>query len=325
MTDETLERLVRDGLAWRDPGRPPGSLGDRVRADRLDSGAARPWQPWATRAGAVTAAATASFVIALIGWLAVLERRTTGSVGQGPLPQPVPFDPTATGSGMFEPTGNLVVLVAFVAVVALAVAGLRSRRPVVRWSILAVAGLLGVVVANLVNGTFVGWTDGATAYGRGYVANTGPEDPQQQDDGTIPRFVVGPNGILTFGLDVHNLAPVPITIVGLVRDSRQMAWGQVTAVGLLRDDNVVDLTDPAASRPFEPVHVEPGASVFLIVAGKASPCSLDRDTFNDPASAGASFGTIDVAYEILGVQRVSTVNMPFSPQLPMDGACLTRS
>ena len=328
MTDESgspdLESRLRSTLAARDPGAPPVALAARIRSDRQAS-------PGVVRGalgrviGIAAAVAATALGIAVIAAVTVRRPMDTapspGSVGASVAP---PFDPTADGSGIVaggNESGPVVLLIVVVAVLALVAWSMVGRR----WlRLLPLALAVGAVVAglNLINDDYVRWTEGSWQYGLGFVET--PDDPLADPTPRTPLFVVPPNGVLTFGLDVHNVAPVPITILGLAEDPRSMAWGHVSALGLLDDPDNHSMDEPSHTRAFAPTTVVPGDRLFLIVAGRASACAVDRPNTGSVGEAGASFGQIDVVYEILGVRRTTTVSLPFSPQLPMDAACLSR-
>lgn len=275
----------------------------------------------ATRLGGLVAAG----LVVIISIAVLRQHADPTPIGAGARLAPdqlaAPFDPTVNGAGIVSRPDDIdVILAMIVATVVGAGAILRIRRTA-RLLILGVIAVAALGVIVLARYDFVGWTDGSWAFGVGYASSRQGPGAGHADE--IATYVVPPNGVLTFGLDVHNRAQVPITIIGLAANEHNAAWGDVTAVGLLRDPNVVDLADPANTRPFAPTEVPAGAPVFLIVAGRATACALGRANTADLSQAGATIASIDVVYEIAGIRRLTTVHLPFTIEIPMDASCMS--
>lgn len=320
MTDDAFERDLRAMLAARDPGPAHARLEAEVRA-RLASDLARRRWPAAIRWG-IGAAALVS-VTALVVALGTV--RWSGLIDGGALPSPFPpFDPGAAGAGVVErpsgfPTSLLVTLAIVVVAVTARWVGGRWRRPVA----VVLAALVGLGAFGIGTADFVEFDQGGWQYGLGFIADDPTPDDAAHDPGLLVQatFQVAPGGILTFGFDVHNRGTLPITIVGFTPQTG-MAWGEVSAIGLVRNPDAYDIRDLATTRVFVPTQVSPDQRLFVVVAGRASTCALAPGRPPDPNGAGASFGSVEVVYEILGVRRVSTVQLPFSGWLPMNGTCM---
>jgi len=325
MTDAT-EMQIRAALQERDPGPPPGSLAERIRTDRAGTQALSTWSARTAHWATPIAGLAAIVAFAVIGATIWTQRGQSGTVGAPPAPVPAAppvFDPTANGAGIVErPTDLLIwVVVAAIAVIA-TVLIVVARRRVIRAVVLVGAAAVALWMVNALSQPLVDWTQGAWQYGQGWVPPTpGAAPPDAQAGQERARFVVGPNGVFTVGLDVHNLAPLPVTIVGVSRPPAEEFWGHWSAVGLARDPNAVDIPTPAKTRAFEPVEVRPGESVFLVLAGRAGPCALAQVPADGQDLATATVGTVDVVYEIAGIRSLSTVTMPFAVELPVAQSC----
>jgi hypothetical protein len=322
MTDPAVERDLGAILAARDPGAPPDRLEAVVRERIAADGTRRLW-PAALRWGMGTVAlvAIAALVVALgsARWSGLMDP------GVGATPSPVAaFDPTANGAGIVERPGDVPtsLLVAAALVAAAAIAARRVAGRWVRSGLILLAGVGALVAYGIGTAPFVDFHDGVFQYGAGWVETPIGQSDESDLPGGRQRFEVGPDGILTFGFDLHNRGPVSLTVVGLTPQVG-MAWGAFSAVGLARNPDVVDIRDPATTRAFVPTEVGPDQRLFLLVAGRASACALPPGSPPDPNGAGAVIGSVDVVYGILGVRRVSTVQLPFVGELAMDGDCMT--
>lgn len=320
MTDETVERDLRAMFAARDPGAPPSRLETVVRDRIATDTSGRRW-PAALRWG-IGAAALVS-VVALV--LALGTARLSGPIDDGAgtdLTPSTAFDPNATGAGIVErpvdfPTS---LLVAAALVAAAGIAARRVRGQWVRSGLILLAAVAALFAYAIGTATFVDFRDGGWQYGTGWAETSGEAEGSDLAGGD-QKFEVGPNGVLTFGFDLHNRGALPLTIVG-VTPQAGMAWGEVSAVGLVRNPDVYDINDPATTRVFVPTQISPDQRLFLVVAGRASRCALPPGSPPDQNGSGATFGSVEVVYEILGVRRVSTVELPFSGWILMDGDCL---
>jgi hypothetical protein len=317
----SFERDLRSMLAARDPGPPPAGLATAVRARIAMDPRPRRFTAIGRLAGAAAVMAAAAAVLILT--IVVSRPIAIGPGASTLLPPNTPFDPTADGVGIVaRPNDSEVIVAVLVASLVGSGAALRVRQRAVRVVVIGLATVVALGAIAVARYEAVGWTDGSWQYGIGYrVDRQASDDAGSTDTAT---FVVPPNGVLTFGADIHNLAPIPITILGLASNEQQMAWGEVTAVGLLRDSHVIDITMPENTKPFAPIEVQPGQPVFLIVSGRASACALGHENGTDLPQGGASFQTINVVYEIAGMRQLTTVELPFNVDIPMDVACMSR-
>ncbi len=322
MTNDDLERDLRAMLASRDPGSMSARLSAVVTERMAVEPVHRRWSAALRWAGA-TAAIALLIAFALAIGIVRPVARFDGPGTAAPLPL-VPFDPSATGSGLVDRAdGILWVALVAASLVAVAILARVIRGRWRRSGVILVGAFVALVVMSLSTVEAVDFHDGARQYGQGWIEPSprAPDavSPLEEDQ----RFQVPPNGILTFGFDVHNRTTLPITIVGVVpRPLGEEAWGRVVAAGLVRDPLAFDISAPASTRPFEATTVAPDQRLFLIIAGRASRCALAPGSPADPNGTGADLATVDVAYDIAGLRRVTRVRLPFVVDIPMDGACM---
>jgi hypothetical protein len=231
----------------------------------------------------------------------------------------LPFDPAADGNGLAGPPSDSPVVVVLVgAGLAALVAIVRPTSPRRRQ---VVAGLVGIAIATtfvLRTSSFVAWTDGSAAPGRGFAplrAGDPPDAPQY--------FPVGPGQVFTYGFDLTNVGPLPVEVLG-VRDAEGGSWLvgasgssssvaggslHVNAAGLLRDEGVISLDDND-TQPFQGIEVAPHEKRFLILAIRVGHCALGRDNRGDPSQSTDSFERVGVVYRVLGFEAMSVVTLP---------------
>jgi hypothetical protein len=326
MTPDRFELKVAAALLDRDPGPARRSLVESVAAIPsevplgLRSSLDRRFWP-VMRWALVGAAGAAVLLLAGLRW--------GGSSGPGTASQPDSgaYDPTVIGPGLASTaTGWVPVVIVAIAIAAGIAIVWRSRRTAVQ--ALAVVLVLAGIGASLVLTSYntVAWTDGSVAAGLGYVQGPPATEEPIFDEGPPTRmFAPGPNGFLSFGFDVHNIGPLPITIVGIAPTDDGMAWGRVPSAALLREPSLIPGgLNPADLRPFVPVNVAPGESTFIVVAGQTTACALGPTDDIANANGGAVVGYVDVVYEMLGVRRVTRIQTPIIVNIPMDSACMDR-
>lgn len=320
--DERLAADLRAVLARRDPGPARADLGaeivGRVRAHAMSVSTER-------RRRLVEALGTIATLAAVVGIaIALTMPRPTGSLGSsdtGSAPADVPFDPVG-GSGLVpRENGWPVVLIPLGLIVAAgwpvrALVGRRGR-------LLLGAGFVAVAIVGVRLATYdsVAWTDGSFAAGPARDVHVREPTPRGQ---TRVTFTVPPGGVLTFGFDVTNTGPLPITLRGLVPSDPAFAWGRIGAAGVPPSGDVT--AEVERLRPLEPTIVSPGEKLFIVIAGIASPCALGRDNTDDPRATGAYILPVDVVYDIVGIRRVTAVQLPFEGYIPVrpDGVnCLS--
>ena len=310
--DERLADNLRAMLARRDPGLARTDLGPELVAYVRAQSASAPNE---RRRRLVEALGTVATIAAVVGVAIVLAMpRQTGSLdspGSGSFPANVPFDPVG-GSGLVpRENGWPVVLIPLALVLT---AGWRVRGLVGRGERLYLgAGFVALAIAGVRLATYdsVAWTDGSFAVGPASDARVGEPTARGQ---TRVTFTVPPEGVLTFGFDVTNTGPLPITLRGLVSTDPEFAWGRIGAVGVPPSGEVT--AEVERLRPLEPTIVAPGGKLFIVIAGIASPCALGRDNTDDPNSTGAYILPVDVVYDIVGIRRVTAVQLPFEGDIP---------
>jgi len=326
VTTDRFDLDLAAALLERDPGPARPSLVERVSAIPaesplgLRSGLGDRFWPVA-RWALVAAAGAAVLVLAGLRW----GGSSTPDVGSQPISGV--YDPTVVGPGLAATgTGLVPLAIAAIAIAAGIAIGWRSRRLAVQ--ALAVVLILAGLGASLVLTSYdaVAWTDGSVAAGLGYVQGPPATEEPIFDEGPPTRtFAPGPDGFLSFGFDVHNVGPLPITIVGIAPTGDGMAWGRVTSAALLREPSLIPAgLNPADLRPFVPVDLATGESTFMVVAGQTTACALGPTDDIANANGGAVVGYVDVVYEMLGVRRVTRIQTPIIVNIPMDSACMDR-
>ena len=319
MVDDQFERDLRAALRGRDPGGAPAPLYERISWVRNP-------KPPTTRDLArgflsrLGAAAALVVIVVAIGAVVLVSRSSGIPSGREPAvgasPGAVAFDPTVEGAGVY--TGPVGVELSAILIIATATGLLAialSRRKLVRnvvgvVSVAVVLAAVGIAVYPGVESRGIAWYPGLGA---------APPEPSSGDDERRHQlFVVQPDGILTFGFDVHNPGPVPITILGIAPEPRDMAWGRFTAAGLMGGPEV-STDDP---RPLAPVTIEPDGYQLMIVAGRANRCALGRDNRgSEGGGAWAGIERLDIAYEMLGMRKVTTIQLPRAIQIPIEPGC----
>ncbi len=323
MDGDRIERDLQAALRTRDPGPAPTGLIERValipdREPSTQFGRAR-----RTLSGIAQLAAAAIAVVAIFA-LILMWRSSPVPIDAGPgigaTPGTTIFDPTIDGAGVYMgSTGSEIVAIVIVALTVGLLAILRFRSRVLRG--VAVGAVLAVVVgAVAVNNDGQLESTGIIWYsGVGAVLNTPPDDGTS-GGGQRPTqvFVVEPNGILTFGFDIHNRGPFPLTVLGILPDRRNLAFGRFTAAGWMGGDDGISTVQPER---FAPLTLQPGGYQVLSVAARSTPCAVARDTSRDASGASAGVEEIQVAYETLGIRKVATLQLPETVRISIDPEC----
>lgn len=111
-----------------------------------------------------------------------------------------------------------------------------------------------------------------------------------------------------WGIAVENPLLVPVTIRGirpLLSELAPLVVGE--ELRLTRGD--VPSLEPADLRPFEPVEVPPGGSVFLVVREQLAACEPAHEMWM-PGS-GVVRETLPLDVSVLGISRSAEVALPF--------------
>ena len=316
--DVRLERALRDVLADRDPGAAPYALRDRV--DRVPERASR----GSTRArvaagviGTLVVAAAAVIVVLALGNRGALDATGVGaSPGPGNLPR-------ALGPGIvdYPDIAQTNQVAAFVALGCLAVAAVLALRRRRRASLVALAVMFAIPVAatalSLLPAAVADESDGA------YVAGIQQADMPAGYQGFQLEYVAGEP--FATGFSIVNAGPLPIRVHGIIGEPEDRVsnahWTGVVVI----DDPAQQQT--AAGRPFEPLTLAPGASVFVRLAGVPGPCGAVLADPAAPPPAGVDFLPLDMwlSYDVLGWPRTTRLETSFQITAPTLTDCIPSS
>jgi hypothetical protein len=305
MTDDRLERDLRQFFVARDPGPAPLSVRDAVRGvpdTTLPSGIG------GFLGRVLSPLAAAAVLVVLVTVLASIRLGPLGGAGATPSP--------STEIGTLQPGDGLIAvepplgLALAAAVIVIALAAMTKRMPRGYRRVIQTA-LAVVVVGGVVTITNIDALSGSVSMA---TPNAPLTDPNDGSD----IFAVGPNTTIPIGLWATNSSSLPITIIGLAQDPAASTGPTLpgpVAIGRFRDPDVIDPTKPL---PFVPITVQPHAMTplaFLIATGK---CAATTDTENYVEVAA-----IQVAYEVLGIQKVSTLFLGSPIRIPLTDGCGT--
>ena len=303
MTDDRLERDIRQFLVARDPGPAPRPIRDAV-SEVPDTTPASGIGGFLRRAAPPLAAAAVLVVL-----VTVLASIRLGSFdGASATPSP------STEIGTLQPGDGLVTvepplgiaLVAAAIVVALVAITKRIGRPYRR---VIQTGLALVVVGAVLTITNIDALSGSVSMATPSAPLTDPTDGSD-------IFAVGPNTTIPIGVWVTNAASLPITIIGLAQDPAATTVPTLpgpVAIGRFKDPGVIDPREPL---PFAPITVQPHemtALAFLIATGD---CAATTNTENY-----VEVDQIQVAYEVLGIQKSSTLFLGSPIRIPLTDGC----
>ena len=303
MTDDRLERDLRQFLVARDPGPAPLSIQDAVRAVPDTT---PPSGVGGFLRRALPPLAAAAVLVVLVTVLASIRLGSFDGAGATPSP--------STEIGTLQPGDGLVTvepplglaLVAAAIVVALVAITKRIGRPYRRLIQAALALVVVGAVLTLSN------TDALS----GSVSMATPNAPLTDPADGSDIFAVGPNTTIPIGVWVTNGASLPITIIGLAQDAAATTVPTLpgpVAIGRFKEPGVIDPREPV---PFAPITVQPHemtALAFLIATGD---CAATTNTGNY-----VDVARIQVAYEVLGIQKVSTLFLGSPLRIPLIDGC----
>ena len=303
MTDDRLERDLRQFLVARDPGPAPRSVHEGVSA-----------VPDTTPAGgmggflrrALPPLAAAAVLVVLVTVLASIRLGSFDGAGATPSPS-TEIGTLQPGDGLVtvEPPLGIALAAAAIVVVLVAITK-RIRRGYRR---VIQAGLALVVVSAVLMVTNIDALSGSVSMATPIAPLTDPTDGSD-------IFAMGPNTTIPIGVWVTNSTSLPITILGLAQDpvatTAPTLPGPV-AIGRFKDPGVIDPTKPL---PFAPISLQPGEMTplaFLIATGD---CAATTDTGNS-----VDVARIQVAYEVLGIQKISTLFLGSPLRIPLIDSC----
>lgn len=116
---------------------------------------------------------------------------------------------------------------------------------------------------------------------------------------------------VAYGVEVRNSLLLPVTIEGLSPDvTANDGLIQGSTLFLLRDANVIDNRE-GSLRPFAPVTLGPGETIFLMVVGNEADCRWAIDHFSP--GTGVTYAQLRLRARVLGLGR--TVDVPLAGSL----------
>lgn len=142
----------------------------------------------------------------------------------------------------------------------------------------------------------------------GPAGTTGVPDGQ---GGVSYPYVAGAR--VAYGVEVRDSLLLPVTITGLDPDvTANDGLIQGSTLFLLRDASVID-SQEAALRPFAPVTLGPGESVFMMVVGTEADCRWATDHFSP--GTGVTYVQLRLSAQVLGLGR--SVDVPLMSGLEL--------
>ena len=208
------------------------------------------------------------------------------------------FDPTISGPGIVTSSFDVLHAVTFVVagiavVIALVVLHRVSGRRRLMFAAVAMLVGVGIIAFGNMPGPADGGVEGLPI---GYDASS-----LGSDAGHIVG--VAPGQPFVFSVEISNPAPLPMTIIGIVRDDQSPAFPDWQAIWISTTDGNVYGSPAAGSRIFTPLEVPPSGAVFLHFVGKADSCAAG------PAGSNTFVGVGDlpIAYEVLGLRSQADV------------------
>jgi hypothetical protein len=303
VTDDRLERELRQFFVARDPGPVPASVHDAVRAVP-DTTPAPGIGGFFGRA--LLPLAAAAVLVVLVAVLAEIRLAPFDGAGATPSPSTLPGT-LQPGDGTIPVEPPLAIAAAVIAIlVGLVIVAMRAGPGTRRRTAIA-AGVV-IVGASL-------WVANFDALSGPVSSATGSAPITDPNDGS-DIFAVGPNTTIPIGVWVQNSTGLPITIVGLAQD--RVATVSPTlpgpvAIGRFADPGVIDPRQPL---PFAPIRLQPRETTslaFLIATGE---CGASTNTENYVEVA-----QLLVAYEVLGITKVANLFMVSPIRIPLVAGC----
>ncbi len=187
-----------------------------------------------------------------------------------------------------------------------------------RWLAAIVAAVLAALYLGAITSThaalsggFTGWFDVIPGHGAGLGFSTAAQRAQLAPTGGYSGvlWATGPGGEVSFGLQVHNAGPVPVTILGLALRPA--------------DPGVIYALAPAGGpqagagfgqlRPLRPVTIGPGSSLAAALTVRVACDRILRADARIPGAGTSVIGDatspVVVRYRVLGVTMSQTVSV----------------
>ena len=310
MTDDRLERDLRQFLVARDPGPAPLSIQEAVRAVP-DTTPPSGMGSFLRRA--LPPLAAAAVVVVLVTVLASIRLGSFDGAGAtpviGPTPSSVPSLVAGDGVTTTVNPSLLHLALAGTALIGLGVVAARAKRRVLGYG--AITAILGIIWIGSMIGTSDALAQGTGAFG----VEPFMERPVGFDRGVFVRA----EGDVEFRIlvGVTNLSRLPLDLVGVTPGGYQVPDAErlprIVGVGYLPDD---DCCLPSSARAFTRLHLDPGQSVQLVVLGRAGRCAAAA------VDVGASqIDSVPLVYEQLTLPHMATVQLEEPVSILNDGTC----
>jgi hypothetical protein len=319
--DPELDTALADVLARRRPiGAVPLLLRQRVAAVSAERRVSI--TAWRVRSALVSTAASVAVlvVVGYIGLYALGEVRRVPGAAPATSLGAVGLDPTVSGPGIVRdvtddvhtiPGGIGTALV----VVLLVIVGLRTR-PGWRRALAFALVLLGPLAApKLPDVAAVKWANVYGSFLSVEQSDTTFESGSPYESRPVWYIAAAPGEPFGVLLDIKNTGALPVHVLGLIGPTSGPAEYPAWSAVWTWSDQTGGVPPPGDARQFEPFDLEPGQSSGLMLVGRAGACALGP-RIGDSALRFAVIDRIALAYTVLGLSAVSTVDLPMVLQEP---------
>jgi len=310
MTDDRLERDIRQFLVGRDPGPAPVSLHAAVSAVPNTA-------PVSGIRGflgrALPPLAAAAVLVVLVTVLASLRLVSFDGAGATPVigPTPSSLPSLVEGDGVMATVSPslLHLVLAGTALIGLGVVAARAKRRVLGYG--AITAILGIVWI----GSMIGTSDAVEQGGGSFGVEPFMERPAGFERGVFVRAEGDAEFRILVG--VTNLSRLPLDLVGVAPGAAQIPDAErlprIVGVGYLPDD---DCCLPTRAQPFARLHLDPGESIQIVILGRAGRCA------SATVESGASqIESVPLVYEQLTLIHTAAVRLEEPVSILNNGIC----
>ena len=310
MTDDRLERDLRQFLVARDPGPVPASLHAAVSAVPNTA-------PVSGIRGflgrALPPLAAAAVLVVLMTVLSSIRLGPFDGAGATPVigPTPSSLPSLVAGDGVTATVNASLphLALAGTVLIGLGVVAARAKRRVLGYG--AIAAILGIFWI----GSMIGTSDALGAGSGAFGVEPFMERPGGFETGVFVRAEDDDEFRILVG--VTNLSRLPLDIVGVAPGGYQIPDAdrlpRIVGVGYLPED---DCCLPSRARAFTRLHLDPGQSVQVVVLGRAGRCATAT------VNVGATqIDSLPLVYEQLTLLHTSAVQLGEPVSILNDGIC----
>ena len=314
MTDDRLERDLRQFLVARDPGPVPASLHAAVSAVPNTA-------PVSGIRGflgrALPPLAAAAVLVVLMTVLSSIRLGPFDGAGATPVIGPAPSSlPSLVAGDGVTATVNpslLQLALAGTALIGLGVVAARAKRRALGYG--AIAAILGIVWIGSMIGTSDALEQGSGAFG----VEPSMERPAGFERGVFVRAEGDAEFRILVG--VTNLSRLPLDVVGVAPGEYQVPDAdrlpRIVGIGYLPDD---DCCLPSRARAFTRLHLDPGQPVQLVVLARAGRCATATLDIG-----AAQIDTLPLVYEQLTLLHTAVVRLEQPVSILNNGICQSLS